>query len=179
MGLRQILAATLAPETHYELSVMVGNPDAVASNDYRVELLAGGVVLNASTGPSPAPDTWTATPVTVTYDSPSTVDAGRALEIRLVLEDDGSTDQLLNFDDVQLTATGSTYPMIVELTVLVHDEVGSDEDTMTIEVYDTACLVPIPPSDFDADCDTDLEDYAAMAEEWLVYNELTESIVKP
>ncbi len=67
----------------------------------------------------------------------------------------------------------------VTLTVSVHDDVSSDEDSMTIEVYDTACVGAIDPGDFDADCDTDIEDYAAIAEEWLVYSELTESIVKP
>ncbi len=185
MGLRQILATTLEPDTHYELSVMVGNPDAVASNDYLVELLAGGVVLNSSTGASPDPDTWTATPVTVTYDSPSLINAGQALEIRLVMVDDGSTDQLLNFDDVRLTATGSALPTTVTLTLSADDGVNSDEDTIRIDVYDTACLAAIglgqeyDPGDFDTDCDTDLEDLAAIAEEWLVYIELTESIVKP
>jgi hypothetical protein len=188
MGLRQVLTATLAPEMHYELSVMVGNPDAVASNDYRIELLAGGVVLNSSTGPSPAPDTWTATPVTVTYDSPSTVDVGQALEIRLVLVDDGSTDQLLHFDDVQLTATGSAYPMIVTLTLAVNDEFTPTPvaNTMTIDVYDDACKAAVSkdPSaielgDVDADCDTDIEDYAAMAETWLYDYTLTEPAEKP
>ena len=57
---------------------------------------------------------------------------------------------------------------------------------MNIYVYDTACLAAIglgmtelDPGDFDADCDTDLVDLAAMAEEWLVNNELTESVPKP
>ena len=76
-------------------------------------------------------------------------------------------------------------PSVVTLTLSAQDAVSSDEDTMTIKVYDTACLAAIGEGeeydrgDFDADCDTDLEDYAAIAEEWLVYNELTTSIVKP
>jgi hypothetical protein len=73
----------------------------------------------------------------------------------------------------------------VTLTVSVHDAVSSDDDTMTIDVYDNACMAAIgegqelDPGDFDADCDTDLGDFAAIAEEWLVYTELTGSIVKP
>ncbi len=76
-------------------------------------------------------------------------------------------------------------PSVVTLTLSVSDAVSSDDDTMKIDVYDTACLAAIgegqeyDTGDFDTDCDTDLEDYAAMAEEWLVYNELTTSIVKP
>ena len=77
-------------------------------------------------------------------------------------------------------------PSVVMLTVLVHDDVSSDEDTMTIDVYDNSCLAAIiglgqeyDPGDIDADCDTDLADFAAMTEEWLVYSELEGSIVKP
>ena len=73
----------------------------------------------------------------------------------------------------------------VTLTVSVHDAVSSDEDTMTIDVYESACLAAIglgqeyDPGDFDTDCDTDLGDLAAIAEEWLVYIELTESFIIP
>ncbi len=179
MGLRQILTSTLVADTHYELSVMVGNPDAVASNDYRVELLAGGFVLNSTTGPSPAPDTWTAAPVTVIYDSPSSVDVGQALEIRLVLVDDGSTDQLLNFDDVTLRVDGesSTYdtaPLTVTVTFGVNDVINpaAVTDTMTIDVYDTPCRAaiaagPLDPADFDKNCIVDLADLAIFLDEYL------------
>ncbi len=97
----------------------------------------------------------------------------------------------MNFDNVHLTADPN-FPayvpdiLTVTLTLTVQDATSSDEDTMKIEVYDTACLAAIgeegeeiDTGDFDADCDTDIEDYAAIAEEWLVYKELTISIVKP
>jgi hypothetical protein len=76
-------------------------------------------------------------------------------------------------------------PIFVTLTFSAQDGTGSDEDIMRIYVYDTACLAAIgigqeyDPGDFDEDCATDIGDYAAMAEEWLVYNGLTESVVKP
>jgi hypothetical protein len=89
-------------------------------------------------------------------------------------------------EDPTVTITKVTdNPSVVTLTVEVSDATGPAEDTMAIDVSDTACLAAIgdgqeyDPGDFDEDCDTDIEDYAAMAEEWLVYSELTTSIVKP
>jgi hypothetical protein len=89
-------------------------------------------------------------------------------------------------EDPTVTITKVTdNPSVVTLTLSAQDAVSSDEDTLKIKVYDTACLAAIGEGleydrgDFDADCDTDIEDYAAMAEEWLVYKELTTSIVKP
>jgi hypothetical protein len=75
----------------------------------------------------------------------------------------------------------------VILTVSVHDEDNPTpvEDTMTIEVYDTACLATIgegaeyDPDDIDQDCDTDLSDFAEMAETWLDDYTLTEPVDKP
>jgi hypothetical protein len=76
-------------------------------------------------------------------------------------------------------------PSIVTLKVTAEDGAGSVEATIMIDVYDTACLAAIglgaeyDPGDIDRDCDTDLGDFAAIAEEWFVYTELTTSIVKP
>ncbi len=76
-------------------------------------------------------------------------------------------------------------PSIVTLRVTAEDGAGSVEATIMIDVYDTACLAAIglgaeyDPGDIDKDCDTDLGDFAAIGEEWLVYRELTTSIVKP
>jgi hypothetical protein len=97
---------------------------------------------------------------------------------------DGSTSSA---EDPTVTITKATgNPSAVKLTFSAHDAVSSDEDFLMIYVYDTGCLaaigedgVEIDTGDFDVDCDTDLEDYATLAEQWLVYNELTTSIVKP
>jgi len=68
----QVLSATLEANTRYELSVQVGNPylfnGSTVTANYRVELLAGGVLLASDTGPSPADDTTWKT-ATVVYDS--------------------------------------------------------------------------------------------------------------
>ena len=60
------------------------------------------------------------------------------------------------------------------------------EDTMEIDVYSDNCLAAkaaglaaIDPADIDADCITDLEDFAEMALTWLVDYSLTEPIVLP
>jgi len=89
-------------------------------------------------------------------------------------------------EDPTVTITKATdNPSIVTLTLSAQDGIGSDEDTMEIVVYDTACLAAIgdgeefDPADFDLDCATDLEDYAVIAEEWLVNSELTEPVEKP
>jgi len=87
-GMSQALSATLQANTQYDLSALVGNPylfnGSTATADYRIELLAGGVVLASETGPSPADDTTWAT-AGLTYDSgDSPAQLGEALEIRLV-----------------------------------------------------------------------------------------------
>lgn len=190
MGIRQILAANLMPDAHYELSVKVGNPAIInggVTSDYRVELVAGGVIVASSAGASPVDDTWT--DVTVTYDSPSTVSEGQALEIRLVLVDNGSTGTELDFDDVKLNITGTNIPATVTLTFGVRDEANPTpvEDTITIDVYDDACvaarigvgLAADNPGDIDGNCITDLKDIAAMAQTWLDDTGLTESVLAP
>jgi len=59
-------------------------------------------------------------------------------------------------------------------------------DTMTIDVYDDACLAAIGkglaadnPGDFDGNCITGFEDLAVMATKWLVDYALSEPVAKP
>jgi hypothetical protein len=126
--------------------------------------------------------------------------SGQPVQLAATIEDDGvpaltwtadpNDGVVFSATDVEaptVTITKVTdNPSIVTLTLSAYDDLGSDEDTMEIDVYDTACLATIDlgiaefdPGDIDQDCDTDLGDFAAIAEEWLVNNELTESIVKP
>jgi len=58
-------------------------------------------------------------------------------------------------------------------------------DTMTIDVYDDACLAAIGkglgadnPTDFDGNCITGLEDVAVMATKWLIHTGLTGPVPK-
>jgi hypothetical protein len=201
-GLSQVLSDTLEADTTYELSVLVGNPSPYntvdpnnptgVTGDYRIELLAGGVLLASDTGPSPTDDTYWTIASCIYNSGASPAQLGEALEIRILaveFEIDATEGYEVDFDDVKLIADPPHPPSpgasVITLTFSAQDAVSSDEDTLKIDLYDTACLAAIgegqeyDPGDFDVDCDTDLEDYAAIAEEWLVYNELTTSIVKP
>ena len=122
-GFEQTLTATLQANTEYELSVEVGNiASGVATNGvffnldefpgYRVELLAGGVVIASDTNGLLIPEAEFATSI-VNFQ---TVDfhplLGQPLGIRLVNENiippgfiqDTSPDLEVDFDDVQLIA---------------------------------------------------------------------------
>jgi hypothetical protein len=79
-------------------------------------------------------------------------------------------------------------PSTVTLTLAVNNE-GRVEppvtDTMTIDVYDDSCLAAIDlglavidPTDFDANCITNLADFAEMALTWLDDYTLTAPVVK-
>ncbi len=108
-GLSQVLTATLQPETRYTLSAKVGNPfqyNGGPAPDYRIELLAGGVLLKSATGSAPADDLSFGT-ATLTYLSPpAPAQAGQPLEIRLLaVEDERDNFFELDFDDVRLTTS--------------------------------------------------------------------------
>lgn len=127
-GLSQTLAATLQADTHYTLTVRIGNIAGGYTTDgsffplagfpgYRVDLLAGGVVVasddNSLAGSIPEGAFGLSTTV---YDSPS-VGAliGQTLSIRLVNlnQVDASfpaSDLEVDFDDVRLTATAVAVP---------------------------------------------------------------------
>ena len=84
-----------------------------------------------------------------------------------------------------VTYTGSTTgnPTIIELTLDYNS--GADSDTTKIYIYDDPCSVAIGAGqvldlgDFSQDCTTSLDDFAAMAEEWLKEFNLTAPIEKP
>ena len=195
-GMSQVLSATLQANTQYDLSALVGNPflfnDSTAAGNYRIELLAGGVVLDLDTGPSPADDTtWTTASLTYNSGADAVADpnVGQPLEIRLLAVDftDGKG---VDFDDVKLTAEGPIPdPYIVKLTLKVNN-VGKPpekvrEDTMTIDVYGDACLAAIAkglagdnPGDFDENCITDPNDLDELAAKWLTDISLTGPVLK-
>ena len=105
--LYQDLAYSVQSSRTYDLSVKVGNPSAY--NDgiavpYRVELLAGGVVVASDSSASPADDSkWFTACVSYNSGPDKEVDpnVGEPLAIRLVAE--AFTEKKhVNFDDVQL-----------------------------------------------------------------------------
>jgi hypothetical protein len=141
-------------------------------------------------------------PVSVNAGGDMLTWSGRKVQLDASIDDDGTSALTIGWSadpndgvswpdgtdviDPNVVITKVTdNPSVVTLILSVQDAVGSDVDTLKIDVYDNPCLAAIgegqeyDSGDFDVDCDTDLEDYAAVAEEWLVYSELTESIVKP
>jgi len=86
------------------------------------------------------------------------------------------------------SAPASSDPIIVTLTLAVNDVVNPTPvvDTMTIDVYDDACvaarigkaLAAENAGDLDGNCITDFDDLAVMATTWLDDYALTEPIAK-
>jgi len=122
-GLGQVLADTLAAETRYQLSVEVGNIQSGTSQGgtffdlsgfpgYRIDLLAGGVVLATTSAGINAPiaEGEFATVTLEHISGAAPVQLGQALEIRLInlnLTDANfpGADLEVDFDLVQLDAT--------------------------------------------------------------------------
>jgi hypothetical protein len=111
-GLVQELAAALEPDTEYTLRVKVGNiaPDPEVAWDlggfpgYRVELLAGGVVLAAdddTLAPAEGEFLQSECAFTAGADHPA---LGAPLAIRLINLNVGGVGIEVNFDDVELLA---------------------------------------------------------------------------
>jgi hypothetical protein len=195
-GLSQTLPETFAADTTYTLTVDVANDGYFTEQvDYKVQLLAGGVILEQDNneqhelpipqGGGTAP--WYTSEVVYEYDEVADANKlGEPLEIRL-LAINGT--QEMSFDNVHLTAdpaflvpSGTTY----EFTITATDALGSDSDTVTINVYDDACQAAVGaglqaenPSDIDGDCYTDIHDLAAMALTWLEDQNPIEPFVKP
>jgi len=194
-GMSQVLSAKLEANTQYILSALVGNPflfnGSTAAGNYRIELLAGGVLLKSDTGASPANDkTWKT--ASLTYDSGAgPAQLGQALAIRLVAVN-FTSGKGVDFDSVRLTAEGpAPDPYVVTLTLTVNNEGSPPENAVTdklkIDVYDDACqaarigkgLGADNPGDFDGNCITDFEDLAEAAAKWLTGDALTAPIPKP
>ena len=112
MGFEQTLSATLMENTTYLLQVDIGNPlwEDNASWEgfpgYRIELLAGGVVLASDDNTlSPSDGTFNPIPSEVSFFTAQSDHAslGEALTIRLLNISAGEGREV-NFDNVRLTA---------------------------------------------------------------------------
>jgi hypothetical protein len=117
-GMQQTLAATLQLATEYTLTVEIGNmASAPPPNDfdfdgfpgYRVELLAGGVVIASDENTQlPGEGRFLTSTVELTTGD-SHPQAGQALGIRLT-NLDAAPGTEVNFDDVRLDATAIVCP---------------------------------------------------------------------
>ena len=192
--LYQELSATVQASAEHVLSVKVGNPslyNAGAGPKYRIELLAGDVVIASASGDSPADDSsWLSVSCSSTAGADDVADpnVGQTLAIRLVAEEREGGDEV-NFDDVELLIDGEAgaddYGMMVTVTLtLAANNVKSERDdvvdTMTIDVYEGPCKATIfDPADDNEDCITNLKDFAVMALDWLNDYTITAPVARP
>lgn len=130
-GMQQTLAATLQPNTQYSLDVEIGNIDSDGSFDlrgfsgYRVDLLAGGVVVaqdNNSLG-GMIPDGIFATTNVAFSTTDSHAQLGQALQIRLVNLNQidaafPASDLEVDFDHIRFNATAVPEPSSMALFLL-------------------------------------------------------------
>ena len=92
-----------------------------------------------------------------------------------------------NVESPTVTVTKATAnPSVVTIMLDVDGPDGPEEDTMTLDVYDTACKAAIGkglsanhPTDIDGNCITDFRDFAILSVTWLDNDTLTGAIIKP
>ena len=199
--LYQQLLETIQPSTTYVLSAKVGNPslNGGATADYRIEIVGSGVAAVAG-GASPINNTsWLSVSCSYTSNAGADPNIGQPLAIRLIGErygSEGDDGYEVNFDEVVMQIDGQDARVIydpsmsvVTVNVAVSDEANPTPvtDSMTIDVYDTACAAARDgleqaadhPGDVDADCDVGLADLAVIAEKWLTSTGATGPVVKP
>jgi len=190
-GLWQNTNTVLKSGVTYTLSVKVGNP--LYNDDfpgYRVQLVARGGSLLAEDNDSIeiAPGTFETS--TITFTCPEGhADIGKRLRIQLFTKADMWSEELdptvyeVHFDDVKLTNDDST---TIQVTLAAKDAVTPPlTDTITIDIYDTACQAAIigkgikpEPGDFNIDCVTNNVDLDELAGTWLNDSTLTEPAVQ-
>ena len=181
-ALYQSTSVVLESGKTYDLVASIGNPYVTNGNgsapDYRLELVANGSVLAVASGASPLDDSSWITDTASYTALVSDPNDGNPLSIRLVAEA-GGTVQTLNFDDIQLKVDGVAgtpdSSMRTVTVTLSASDVGNPTpvtDTMTNDVYETACEATIAglgasAPDLDANCIVDLDDAVLFVETWL------------
>lgn len=139
-GIRQILSATLLANAKYVLSVKIGNPlgwNSGLAPNYRIELLAGGLLLASSTGLAPVDDTAFLT-ASLTFNSGvAPPQLGQPLEIRLLaLEDIRDDGYELDYDDVKLTVTTESPSPLVLKIATTGANLGFQWNSQSTKLYD-------------------------------------------
>jgi hypothetical protein len=139
---------------------------------------------------TPAMMTWSDNPVTL---AATITDSGLSLlTYGWTAEPDGIGDPNLTVDfdagavDPEVTVTNLTGSMVTVTMILTAFDAANPEiaeASVEIDVYPDACEMaknglgtPVPATDFNADCITDLLDFAEMASAWLDDYAATEAV---
>jgi hypothetical protein len=104
-SISQTLAATLAANTTYTLEVEIGDANNFVFGGYKVQLLAGSIVLAEDNNTLVPPDGDFVTSTVVFTALPSDPNLGQALAIKLL-----PLDAETSFDYVRLDATAVPEP---------------------------------------------------------------------
>lgn len=143
-GLSQVLTATFQADASYSLAVKVGQSNTYATEGYRVQLLANGVVLAEDNNTvATAANSFITSTVNYTYNVANVALVGQPLEIRLLgkgLSVGGETD----FDDVQLTVAlgnpvaipGGPYAVSVGGDLLLDGSASLPSEGATLTTYE-------------------------------------------
>ena len=148
-------------------------PDVDAGDDWTT-WSSEPVTMNATVTNNTS-DPVTALTYAWTVDAASLADTNLTIEIANDDQEDAT---------VTITKTAPTGDATVVTMTLAGNNAGSGKDdvtdTMTIDVYDDSCLaaeaagtVEFDPTDVNADCITNLKDFAELAAAWLVDYTLT------
>ena len=151
VGLSQVLTDTLQADTQYVLGAQIGNPIYQRSDDtanYRLELLAGGVLLDIDTGAPPASGMWEHH--SLTYDSGANpAQLGEPLEIRLIAvrysEGGGPDRREVEFDEVTLSAILEPTTTILDLDI----KPGPSNNTVALNGNGTLRMAILANEEFD------------------------------
>jgi len=179
---------------------------AVGTYYWRIDVTIGdantikGKLLSFTTTDDPAPTVEIHTPAMMTWsDNPVTLDAtitdsgSSLLTYGWTAVPDGIGDPNITVDfdagaeDPEVTVTNLTGSMVtVTMILTAFDDANPDEiaeASVEIDVYPDACEMaknglgtPVPVTDFNADCITDLLDFAEMASAWLDDYAATEAV---
>lgn len=184
-SLKTVTDATVTAGETYNLSAYVASSRWSGGEDvqYKIQLLAVDgeteILLAEDGGTITVDDEWNLSETSYTHPAadPNNV---VGLPLMIKLDSAGSAGHVL-IDDVVLSFTeGAPLPPVsgidtVTMTVKVSDAANPPiEASVEIDVYDDACHLyktgegkPVAETDFNADCTTNLSDFAIMAAAWL------------
>ena len=183
LGVGDTSMSQVSGDRVFHLDLSSGDPNApdVDAGDDWIAWSGEPVTMNATVVNNDPNEPQVDLTYAWTVDDDSLADANLTIEITNDDQEDAT---------VKITKTAPTGDATVVTMTLAGNNVDSGkpavEDTMTIDVYDDFCkaaegagTLEFDPTDFDANCITNLEDFAELAAAWLDYYTLAAPVEKP